>query len=69
MAQERLFRLAPDAIVITAQHTHHEGWKLSLRVHRGDELWADSYSVVHSHMSTAELLTAVEAELWSQLGG
>lgn len=68
VTQQRLFRLAPEAIVVQAHFQPGEGWRLSLQVRRGDEGWADVAPGFYSHLTTPELLDVILADLSTQLG-
>jgi uncharacterized protein YcnI len=63
VAQERLFRLAVESGVITFQHEPRSGWKVSVRLRRGDETWAESLWETYDGLSTRELLDVVAATL------
>lgn len=66
--QERLFRLAMEAITFQAHYRPGEGWTVRVRARRGDETWEQSREGVYSHLNAAELATAVACELETALG-
>ena len=63
MAQGRLFRLAVEGGVVTFVHEPARGWKVSVRLRRGDETWAESLWETYEGLSTRELLDVVAATL------
>lgn len=68
MDQERLFRLAHEAIAISARFVAGHGWEVHITARRGDETWEQARKGVYSHLSTYELYTAITSELEAQLG-
>lgn len=68
METERLFRLAVDAIDISAHHEGRDGWHLRVRFRRADESWGDVEPTVYSHLTTSELLDVITAEFATHLG-
>lgn len=68
MDEQRLFRLAPAGLSINAYFVHGEGWRLSSRMRRADEPWADTELLTYTHLSTAELLDVICADAATQLG-
>lgn len=66
--QERLFRLAHEAIAITARYDAGEGWFVTLHFRRGDETWEQARSSTYSHLSAYELYTAITHELETAFG-
>jgi len=63
MEQERLFRLAVDAINVHASHEGGRGWRVGIRARRGDEEWSDVAGRDYTYLSTDELLDVIAAEL------
>ena len=61
--QGRMFRLAHEAVVVQAHFRRGEGWHVVVQMRRGDETWEQARSGVYSHLSTVELVTAIESEL------
>jgi uncharacterized protein YcnI len=67
VAQERLFRLAVESGVVTFQHEPRSGWRIAVRLRRGDETWAEAMWETYDGLSTRELLDVVAATLDSAL--
>lgn len=63
MFQERLFRLAPCGVALTATFVGGEGWRLMLAVRRQDEAWPPSAREHYDHLSTVELYDVICAEV------
>lgn len=63
---ERLFRLAHEAMVFNCVHVAGQGWRLNVRRRRGDECWEEAYSAQYSHLSTSELLDVLLEEASAQ---
>lgn len=61
--EQRLFRLAHEAVSITAAYVGGQGWSVTVRLRRGDESWSDAYSAQYSHLSTSEMVDVIECEL------
>lgn len=68
MQQERLFRLALEAIVITAVFDPPSGWRLKVLAHRQGEPWADADESLYWGLSSAELADVIAAEAAHRLG-
>lgn len=68
MQQLRMFRLAPEAIVVSAHFTPREGWTASVQMRRQDELWSEVQPSVYGCLTTSELYDVLCAELERQLG-
>lgn len=66
--QPRLFRLAPEALTVSAHFTPMEGWTAAVTVRRGDEMWSDVEPHSYGALSTAELYDVICADLAGQLG-
>lgn len=62
-AQERLFRLALEAVHVQMQFEVARGWKLVVGARRGDEEWPDAERREYTHLSTPELVDVLECEL------
>lgn len=67
MDQQRLFRLAPDAITFTARF-EHPGWTLNVHVHVPGEEAADAYHATYELLSTSELFDVIDVEAAKVLG-
>lgn len=68
MDQQALFKLAVDAVSMTAGYEHGRGWWLHLMFRRGHHAWADA-EVRHFECLTAdELLDALEGAVTAALG-
>jgi len=63
MHQERLFRLALDALNVHAYHMGQQGWRVTIGGRRGDEEWADARTRVYEFLSTPELFDVIVVEL------
>lgn len=68
MQQERLFRLAVEAVVVQAHFVPGEGWRLHITTRRGDEEWSDAVARWYDRLTTPELADVLEADLRSELG-
>jgi len=68
MDQQRLFRLAVEAIAVNAHRGPDGSWQLVIRTRRGDELWADVDGDTYDHLSTTELADVVSIVLAGELG-
>lgn len=68
MDQPRLFRLAPEAVVVQAHFVAGEGWQALVRVRRGDEEWDTAHQEHYSFLSTTELVDVLLADLCAALG-
>lgn len=66
--QQRLYRLAVEAIALTAWWEPGRGWQVALRLRRGDESWSDSERADYSVLSSPELVDVIGAELARVLG-
>lgn len=67
MDQPRLFRLAVESGVVTFTHEPTRGWKLNIRLRRGDETWAEAHWDTYEGLSTRELLDVIAACLDTNL--
>lgn len=63
MDQLRLFKLAPEAVTITAQWHSFDGWQVILRLRRSGEAWTDAYRADYTHLTTVEMVDVLMAEL------
>ena len=61
--QERLFRLALDALNVHAIHMGRQGWRVSIGGRRGDEDWPAAQTRVYDFLSTPELFDVIVCEL------
>ena len=68
MQQERLFRLAVEAMHLQCTFEGSSGWRLNVAYRRQDESWPDAYRVCYSHLSSTELADALGEELTRALG-
>jgi hypothetical protein len=66
--QERLFRLAPEAVAVNGYYVHREGWTLVVAVRRGDEDWSRAHRERYDRLSTDELLQVLDSDLTAALG-
>ena len=66
--QGRMFRLAIDALDISAFYEHRIGWHLSIRMRRGDESWGDVQPELYDRLSTDELADVIATSVAEQLG-
>jgi hypothetical protein len=62
MDQQRLFRLAPEAMFVTANYVPGEGWRLTASMRRQDEPWSSAYRVTYSHLTSPELSDVILSE-------
>lgn len=67
MQQERMFRLAPEGLSVSAFFAGAEGWHCIIRVRLGDETWSETEPIACSHLTTSELVDFIEATLHSEL--
>lgn len=63
MSQERLFRLAPEAVLLQCFFEPPSGWRLAVRMHRQGDPWTDGYASQYSGLTTAELVDVVCCEI------
>jgi len=68
MDQPRMFRLAVDAIDVSAFYEHRIGWHLCVRTRRADESWGDVQPELYERLTTDELVDVIEASLRNELG-
>ena len=66
--QERLFRLAHEAVSVSAHFIKGEGWSVRICMRRGDETWEQARRSDYSHLNTEELVTVIDTELEYGLG-
>ncbi len=62
MLEPRLFRLAVESVVIRCNHRGAAGWDLVIQKRRGDESWAEAFSMSYSSLTSAELIDVLCAE-------
>lgn len=63
MSQSPLFRPALAAVAITARYEFPDGWKVSVGTLREGETWGDVARSTYDHLTTAEALDVLEAEV------
>ena len=63
MDQQPLFRLAVEAMAMSARFVPMEGWHVVLTARRGDEEWAASERRTYTHLTSEELVDVLEAEV------
>lgn len=68
MQQERLFRLAVEAMHLQVTFEGASGWHLSVGYRRQDEEWSDAYRCDYDHLTTPELAQVMVEELSRALG-
>lgn len=68
MDQERLFRLATEAVTFSAHRDALGRWAVTLRARRGDEDWDQGLWETYELLSSEELADVVEAVLERVLG-
>jgi hypothetical protein len=68
MDQDRLFRLPPEAVSVTASYAWPFGWRVTVGVRRADEGWHEARMETYEHLSTEELLQVIDADLTAGLG-
>jgi hypothetical protein len=56
MEQERLFRLAYEAVGINAHREIHGYWSVNIRLKRADEAWDECFQDTYSLVTTEELV-------------
>jgi hypothetical protein len=67
MQQDRLFRLAPEALTLHAHYVGGSGWQLRVAVRAQGDQWSDEAWVHYDHLTTQELLDTIEGDLSSRL--
>lgn len=68
MDQERLFRLAVEAMSINAHRDPMGRWAVTIRARRGDEEWLAGLWETYELLSSTELADVIEAVLERVLG-
>lgn len=68
MDQRRLFRLAYEAINVSAWYEPGRGWSVSIVMRRGDQTWAEAERAAYERLDTAELVEVLDAHLTAQFG-
>lgn len=66
--QQRLFRLALDAVAIDAHYEPPNGWSLNVRARRGDESWQEGHHATYRPLTSSELVDVIVAELETIFG-
>jgi len=61
--QERLFRLALEALVIRASYRAGAGWELTVRARRQDESWAECPERLYTRLTSPELADVLCSEV------
>lgn len=61
--QERLFRLAVEALNVSAVHEWNRGWRVTIGARRQDEEWSDAGRRTYTYLTTEELFDVIVAEL------
>ena len=59
MIEQRLFRLAPEAIVSTAVFDPGDGWRVTVTMRRQDEDWDTAATRRFDHLTTTELVAVL----------
>jgi len=67
MEQQRLFRISPDAVTISASYEHGAGWRVTFWSHARGVHETDSPSSRYDRLSSTELLSVVDDELSRRL--
>ena len=65
--EQRLFRLAPEAVIASAHYVHGHGWLFVFKLRRGDESWEEAEEVRYSDLTTEELADVICATAESLL--
>jgi len=68
MGQERMFRLAVDALSVSARYHGGHGWEVVIQVRRGEEKWEDAEKRAYDHLSTPELADVLCSDVCRALG-
>lgn len=68
MTEQRMFRLAVEAITVSAHRDVMGRWTFVISARRGDEGWDEAYTATHTLLSTDEFLYVLDAELASRFG-
>lgn len=67
--EQKLFRLAVDAIMISAHYERGFGWVCVIKLRRGDEDWHENVEGDrYDGLTTEELVEVIDAHLSSRLG-
>lgn len=65
----RLFKLAVEALVVTAVFEPGEGWRVTVASRRQGEAWADARKVRYDRLSSAELEDVLALEIPDAIAG
>lgn len=65
--EQRLFRLAYEAISLSAVFEPGQGWRVTIAARRQDERWDEAHREVYSRLSTDELADVVCVEVSDRL--
>jgi hypothetical protein len=68
VGQVRLFRLAVEAIAVSAHFEPGSGWRLVVSARRQGESWDEARSATYDALSTPELFDVLCADLAGDLG-
>lgn len=68
MTQERLFRLAVEAMHLHVTFVPGDGWHFTVTYRRQGESWSDAYRVDYDRLSTSELADLLGEEVGGALG-
>lgn len=67
MENERLFPIAPDAVTMSATWSWPDGWIVTFWSHTRAEHGPETESARYAHLTAAELLDVVAAEVARRL--
>lgn len=67
--EQRLFRLAVEAITVNAHYEMGQGWRVIICTRRGDETWQEAVQEAYCCLRTDELEDVIAASLSVALGG
>jgi len=67
MQEQRLFRLAPEAVIISAYYEPAEGWRLRAVVRRQDESWSEAGESLYWRMTSQELVDVICEEVCGRI--
>jgi len=69
MQEQRLFRLALEALVVNCFYEPSEGWRANVIAHRQGEPWSDAEESMYFRLSSAELMDVICEEVSRRLAG
>lgn len=67
MQEQRLFRLAPAAILIHAVYDVPDGWRLRVVMRRQDEAWGEATETAYFRLTSEELADVISCEAFGLL--